>query len=223
MSHWQAMGEVAAGGGLAARAAQRRAQLLAVGFSLLGSDGVRGTTVREVCRRAQLNPRYFYESFPDLDSLLVAVFDGVVSETIGLALAAVALAPDDQAAKTRAAVETGIRHLTEDPRRIRILFAESLANAALRRRRILTIDTAAGVMIAQAAAFHVISADEPLLRSTGHFLAGGLSQLLLAWADGTLGLSVEELIDDASALIAGTGAAARAAASGRAGAAPAGA
>jgi AcrR family transcriptional regulator len=204
------MGEMAAGGGLAARAAQRRAQLLAVGFALLGSGGVRRTTVREVCRRAQLNPRYFYESFPDLDSLLVAVFDGVVSETIGLALAAVAAAPEDQAAKTRAAVETGIRHLTEDPRRIRILFAESLANAALARRRTEAIETAANVMIAQASAFYGLSTEEPLLRSSGHFLAGGLSQLLLAWSDGTLPLSVEELIDDASALITGTGAAARA-------------
>jgi AcrR family transcriptional regulator len=188
----------------------RRERLLAVGFELLGEAGVAGTTVREVCRRARLNPRYFYESFRDIEALLVAVFDAVVSDTIGVALSAVAAAPEEQVAKVRAAIETGVRHLTTDPRRIRILFAESLAHPALVDRRANAARVAAEVMIAQAAAFHDVPVDDPLLRSSGHFLAGGLAELLLAWHGGALPISVEELIEHATVLIAGSGSAARA-------------
>ena len=36
--------------------------------------------MRAVCQGARLNPRYFYESFDDLDALVVAVYDRVVDE-----------------------------------------------------------------------------------------------------------------------------------------------
>lgn len=44
---------------------------------MLGTDGWQATTVRGICERARLNPRYFYESFSGLDELLVAVFDRI--------------------------------------------------------------------------------------------------------------------------------------------------
>src|SRR5258705_353216 len=47
---------------------ERRARLLAAGLDALGTDGHRATTVRGVCARARLTPRYFYESFDDLDA-----------------------------------------------------------------------------------------------------------------------------------------------------------
>jgi AcrR family transcriptional regulator len=42
------------------RRAGRRARLLSAGLELLGSEGYSGTTVRGVCGRARLTPRYFY-------------------------------------------------------------------------------------------------------------------------------------------------------------------
>jgi AcrR family transcriptional regulator len=195
--------------GLAARAAVRRERLIEIGFELLGEKGAAGTTVREVCVRARLNPRYFYESFADLDALLVAVYDGLVAETLALALAAVAAAPDDQVAKTRGALATGIRHMTADPRRIRILFVESFASAALVQRRARATALAAETMVAQAASFHGIAAEDPRLQASGHFLAGGLAELLVAWQNGSLPCGVDELIEHATALVAGTGSAAR--------------
>jgi AcrR family transcriptional regulator len=47
-------------------------------FQLLGTEGWSGTSVRAVCQGARLNPRYFYESFDDLDALVIAVYDRVV-------------------------------------------------------------------------------------------------------------------------------------------------
>ena len=52
------------------RAADRRAHLLDVALELVGEKGAGGLTVRELYGRAKLNPRYFYESFTDLDERL---------------------------------------------------------------------------------------------------------------------------------------------------------
>jgi pimeloyl-ACP methyl ester carboxylesterase/AcrR family transcriptional regulator len=192
------------------RAVLRRARLIDAAFELVGEVGVEGTTVREVCRRAGLNPRYFYESFADLDALLGAVFDDVLAQTTAVVLEAIEAAPEDERAKTRAAIGTWIRHLTDDPRRIRLLVAEAMGNPVLAARRSAMVGAVADAMADQAAAFFGLRRDARLLRSTTHMLAGGVFELLIAWHDGSLELSVDALIDDASALVSGTGDAARA-------------
>jgi AcrR family transcriptional regulator len=69
-----------------ARKAERRTLLLDATFDLLGTEGAEATTVRAVCLKARLNPRYFYESFDDLDTLVVAVYDRVVERRQRVAL-----------------------------------------------------------------------------------------------------------------------------------------
>jgi AcrR family transcriptional regulator len=160
--------------------------------------------------RARLNPRYFYESFKDLDELLVAICDELLSDTIGLVLEAIERAEDSEPAKTRAAIATAFRHLTDDPRRIQILLSEPLGNKALATRRSELVRIGAEHMAEQAAAFYGIPDDARLLRSTTYMLAGGLAELLIAWHNKTLDLDVDELIDDASSLVSGMGDAARA-------------
>src|SRR5437016_2441699 len=102
------------------RAGARRRQLLDTGHELLGTVGLAGTSVRQVCKCAGLSHRYFYESFEDLDALLAAVFDQIVAEAGASVIAAVAAAPESAEARSRVAAEAGIRYLTDDPRRIRI-------------------------------------------------------------------------------------------------------
>src|SRR5947209_17786228 len=68
------------GEGATDRQARRRRRLLDAGLQILGREGWRATTVTAVCERAQLTPRYFYESFPHRDALLVPIFDGIVEE-----------------------------------------------------------------------------------------------------------------------------------------------
>src|SRR5688572_6780726 len=85
------------------RRAERREKLLAAGLELLGTEGHGGTTVRGVCREAGLTPRYFYESFEDLDALLLAVFDRIVAEASATVLEAIAAAPAEARPKSHAA------------------------------------------------------------------------------------------------------------------------
>lgn len=57
------------------RVAERRQRFLDAGFELFGSVGIRGTTVRLLCKEAGLTERYFYESFKDSEDLFCAVYD----------------------------------------------------------------------------------------------------------------------------------------------------
>ena len=57
------------------RVAQRREQFLKAGLEVFGTVGFRGATVRRLCSEAKLTDRYFYESFANIEALLVAVYN----------------------------------------------------------------------------------------------------------------------------------------------------
>jgi len=51
------------------RVNERRERFLEAGLEVFGSLGMRGATVRKLCKEASLTERYFYESFTDTDAL----------------------------------------------------------------------------------------------------------------------------------------------------------
>jgi AcrR family transcriptional regulator len=53
----------------------RRKRLIEAGFNLFGEIGYRETTVRKVCHEAGLTQRYFYESFENMEQLLIEVYN----------------------------------------------------------------------------------------------------------------------------------------------------
>ena len=188
------------------RRAARRRLLLDAAFDLLGTAGWSGTTVRGICHAAQLNPRYFYESFADLDALLLAVFDDLLEAGGLAAAAAVAGAGNDLGARVRAAVATLFHFVTDDPRRARVLFVEANGNEQLMRRRLDTMHAMADLI--DASAREIYGDPEPGERINvvaANLLIGGITELLVAWLDGQLDLSLDQLIDDTAALILVTG------------------
>jgi AcrR family transcriptional regulator len=184
------------------RVLPRRRKLIQAGFELLGEHGQAGTTVRGVCAHAGLNPRYFYESFDDLDALLKAVFDDIMVETSRVWLEAIAAAPDTAEAKTRAALDAAIRHIADDPRRIRIVFAEA-ADGVLGRRRAAVVRRAADMMADQAASFFGIERRDKLLISASLMITGGISELVVAWSNGNTDLTVDEIVEHATLMTLG--------------------
>ena len=116
------------------RRADRRDRLLDAGLDVLGSEGVAGTTMKAVCARAGLTERYFYESFKDLDELLLAVMDACMWAIDDAVEAASAAAPNDLLERSRAATRALIETLTEDPRRARV-YVEAVGSDALRERQ----------------------------------------------------------------------------------------
>lgn len=189
----------------AQRQTERRSQLLDAGLELIGTRGWSATTVRGVCTEAGLTSRFFYESFEDLDALAVAVFDDVVEDAVTRVLAAVAAAAENPRAKARAAIDTFVRALTDDPRRARVAFVEALGSEPLLQRRLATMTVFAELIATQARASYAPAArEEPLVDLTARLLAGGLAELLISWLGGEIKVDRDQLIDDCVDLFVAT-------------------
>jgi len=192
---------VYAGVAAAQRRETRRAQLIEAALDLLGNDGWQATTVRAICARAQLTPRYFYESFDDLDAVLLAVFDEIAQDAALVTLDAVAQAPGEAHAKARAAIGAFVDLLSDDPRKARVLFVEAIGPEALTRRRFETLRLFASLVAQQGRSFYGMQeSTDPLIECSALMTVGGLAEILLAWVDGTLNSTREQLIEDCTDL-----------------------
>jgi AcrR family transcriptional regulator len=183
----------------------RRRALLDAGLELIGTQGWTQTSVRGVHQLAGVSPRFFYESFASLDELAVAVYDEVVSEATASMIAAVSAAGEDRHAQAEAAMRAVVDALTEDPRRARIVFVEALGSEALARRRRQTLRELSSVIEALGEASYKVLPPDPLTRVTSTLLAGGIVELLVAWIDGSIEISEQQLVSDGAALVVGLG------------------
>jgi AcrR family transcriptional regulator len=164
-----------------ARVDARRKRLMDAALELMGTEGWSATSVRGVCRRAGLTPRFFYESFDDLDALAVAVFDDIVVRATAAILVAVRDAPPEPAAQARAAIATFVDQLTADPRRARVAFAEALGSEALARRRLQAMRAMARLIADHGRlAYGAPREADTLVEITASLLAGGIAELLIA-------------------------------------------
>lgn len=121
------------------RTAARRARLLDATRALIAEQGSTGLSVDGVCARAELTKRYFYESFPGLDALLVAVFDEATAALRTALATALADAPPEFEDRIRIVVRSVLGALGADRGWSR-LWAESPAHPQLRVRRHAVID-----------------------------------------------------------------------------------
>jgi AcrR family transcriptional regulator len=185
-----------------ARTAERRQRLIDAAIDLLSTEGLSGTTVRAVCARAGLHSRYFYESFEDIDTLLVAVFDQLSASFLEEVSAAAEAAPDDPKARLQAAVQKSAEIVTRQTHLVRILNVEAIGNEQLNRRRIRMLHDIAAMI--EQDAYRVYGAPaqgEQIGTLSARFLAAGFAELLIAWVEGQLDADAEELAADATELM----------------------
>jgi AcrR family transcriptional regulator len=188
------------------RRLERRTLLLDAALDLLGSEGFEAMTVRSVLERARLNPRYFYESFSDLDQLAVAVYDRVVDDLGKVVWAALGAAGDEPGDQVRAVVRGTVEFVDEDRRRGRILYVEGLGNEALNRRRVETGRTVVAFVSDFSGERRRAGAVDEVGQVGASILVGGFSQLLVDWLAGRVQTSREQLIEDATVVFVALGA-----------------
>ncbi|UFS98530.1 TetR/AcrR family transcriptional regulator [Nocardia huaxiensis] len=166
-------------GGLAAsdRRSARRARLLDAALDLLRGGGLRAVTVRGVCQRSRVGPRYFYESFSDIDELIVAAFDIALGDLYRSALSAMVTAAPDTRSQVRAAVSSVLDFLAADPRKGFLLIHFGLATPALAHRR----RRAANRFFAVLDRYSGTSRRVPEYQI--QFMVGGCAELLAAWLE----------------------------------------
>jgi AcrR family transcriptional regulator len=182
------------------RTATRRQTLAAAAFDLIAEEGFAQLRIERVCGRAGLNKRYFYESFADLDAITVAVMEELAGETIAIALAAMDTTRP-RSEFVHAAVRALVHHLTEDPRRARVLFGDTRAGEAAARHRDEAIHRIVAVAVAEGRSMHHLEEQrDPVFDLAGTLIVGGSSQAILDWVDGRLPGDIDQHIDDLAAL-----------------------
>ncbi|MFT4395754.1 TetR/AcrR family transcriptional regulator [Gordonia lacunae] len=190
-------GESAAG-----RTARRRAALVDAAATVMSDGRWRAATVAGLCTDAQLNKRYFYESFPDLDTLADAVIDDISGEVVQAAVGAyLGLLDRPLADQARGAVDAVVGVLGTDRRKARILLGGAAGTPAADERRTEAMTGLTAVLIEHARTIHDVELEaDSLARTAPAFVIGGSAQAILAWAEGTLPVSRTDLVDDVSAL-----------------------
>lgn len=173
------VGRVYGGRSEAERRADRRRRLEDAGLALFGTVGWAGASIERLCQVAAVATRSFYEEYDTREHLLKAVYDRLVAEASRLCLDAVAQAPLDLEARTRAGVSTYVRFLTDDPRRALVVSSEARSTPLLKGDRAAAL---AGF------AEHIQTETRTLRRRSGArertlalALAGAVSEVLADW------------------------------------------
>jgi AcrR family transcriptional regulator len=182
------------------RLAERRGRLLSAGLDLLGADqqDLSALTVRAVCGRAGLTPRYFYESFSDRDGFVGAVFDWVIADLAATTQAAVSAVR--VAEQSRAGMANIVRTIAGDARVGRLLFSTQLADAVIVRKRAESTALFAMLLGQHAGDMLRMTANDSM-KAGAHFAVGGVGQMISAWLAGEVRLEPDRLVDQLALLL----------------------
>ncbi|GAY13656.1 TetR/AcrR family transcriptional regulator [Mycobacterium sp. shizuoka-1] len=181
------------------RQAERRTLLVRAAFGLFGDGGEAAVSVRSVCRAAELNTRYFYESFADTDALLGAVYDEVAGE-LGTVLTAAMAGSSDERSRLRAGIRAVLDFSAADPRRGKILFTEARTNPVLAARRAVAQDHVRELVLDQQ--MRTAPESDRVATEVGAAMyAGAMAELAQQWLAGTLGDDVDAVVAHAVRLL----------------------
>jgi AcrR family transcriptional regulator len=181
------------------RQAERRALLVRAAFTLFGDGGEAAVSVRSVCRAAELNTRYFYESFTDTDTLLGAVYDEMATE-LGTILIATMASARDERSRLRAGIRAVLDFSSADPRRGKILFTEARTNPVLAARRNVAQDHIRELVLNEQ--LRTAPESDRLATEVGAAMyAGAMAELAQQWLAGTLGDDVDAVVAHAVRLL----------------------
>lgn len=176
----------------AERRADRHARFVAATMQLIAEAGPAAVTVRSVCDKAALTSRYFYENFRTLDELLVAAFDDVMQHAHQRAVTAMTSSDGTLHGVVDALARTFMATL-DDVAATRICFVAAWGSEALMRRRAQTLHEWSG-LLADAVATHSPEADRAAIDVAAFLVIGGLLECVLAWLDGTLPITRDQLV-----------------------------
>jgi len=179
-------------GGVSAadRRLQRRQRLIDAGLQLFGTRGIAAVGIVDVCAEAGLTKRYFYESFASIDALAEAVFESVTGNLVAMVAPAIEIGAGRD---PRPALTAYIRALLSDPRVVRLLAVES-QTGPLKKYRDGFPTRAVELWFAFAAADDALPPPQDM-RLKAYGFIGAAQQIGMAWLDGHLPLTIDEVIN----------------------------
>ena len=102
----------------------RRERLLEAGLEVFGSRGLSQSTMRDICTRARLSDRYFYESFANVQDVFEAIYLQLREELLVRLQGAMTGLPPEPLEITKAVLHAFFSFVQEDPRRARIMLID---------------------------------------------------------------------------------------------------
>jgi AcrR family transcriptional regulator len=169
----------------------RRARLIEGFLDVVLEEGALNATVDKVCGAAGLTKRYFYESFNDLDQLMLAAADEMFGALYDEMVANAETHSGPAESRLRAVVSAVVTRLASDPRRAR-LYAEAPGHPALRARRTQAVE--AFTTFVNSA---VLSPEGDSLQRTlkVYLVVAGATDLITARLDGSLSITEDDIVD----------------------------
>jgi AcrR family transcriptional regulator len=171
------------------------------GLELFGTLGYAHTSVRAISAAADLNSRYFYESFGSREDLLYSVYQRITADIFARASEAMAR-EDTLEEQARAGLRAAWTVVTEDRRKARIVavevvgVSERLERLRHETRRALAQFTADNAVALVGSGVRLRL--NPVL--TARFLMGGVVEILLEWINGDLDASADDVVEHFTAL-----------------------
>lgn len=194
-------------GGLseAQRVNERRERFLEAGLEVFGSLGMRGATVRKLCKEARLTERYFYESFTDTEALYCEVFRAQVDATGQRLMSLLPELPLELEDRIKACLELYFTTMRND-RVVRVLYIESLVGSDLvqniLRQNVATLSSF--VLMA-------LRADNPELDIAEDFgvamataINGAMSAMAVQWMLSDYEIEQQVLVESGTLMVLGT-------------------
>ncbi|MFD0949041.1 TetR/AcrR family transcriptional regulator [Paraperlucidibaca wandonensis] len=187
------------------RIARRRQQFMDAGRQLFGTMGYRKVTVRLLCAEAGLTDRYFYESFPSTEALLVAVYQEMIDHLEHTILVALATTSGETMEQRIKIGLDAFYQVAEDPLLSRVIWIEILGispgidaiyNQTLRRFSNLLF-TLSQVMIP------TLPVSEAVVRTAFMGLIGAVSETAKDWLHSDYSQSRETLVEGNMLLFSG--------------------
>ena len=107
------------------RQRQRHNRLIEAGLAVFGEKGYHQSTVRDVCKQAQLTSRYFYESFDSMEALFRAVYQDTNRRLMQATIMSLAACHPEPEKLAEAALRTFLEFIREDPHRARVALIDA--------------------------------------------------------------------------------------------------
>jgi AcrR family transcriptional regulator len=172
------------------RRGQRRQRLIDAGLELFGTWGVAAVGIVDVCAEAGLTKRYFYENFASIDTLADAVFEHVTGNLVAQVAPAIEVGAGRD---PRPALTAYACALLSDPRVVRLLAVES-QSGPLKKYRDEFPTRAVELWFTFATDDDALPPPQEL-RLKAYGFIGAAQQIGMAWLDGHLSLTIDEVVD----------------------------
>src|SRR5271163_5239459 len=172
------------------RRGERRQRLIEAGLQLFGTRGIAAVGIVDICAEARLTKRYFYENFASIDALAEAVFEHVTGNLVAVVAPAIEVGAGRD---PRPALTVYARNILSDPRVVRLLAVES-QTGPLRKYHDGFPTRAVELWFAFAAEDDTVTPPQDI-RLKAYGFIGAAQQIGMAWLDGHLPLTIDEVID----------------------------